>query len=248
MQPVTASGSVVSAASTMAPPEPGVIAVSKDGNPLSANGMPKKRSHKRRERSEEAVVNVPSPAQASSSLGSRRTRTKVDYKERIDIPGPPETSSEEEDEDEDEEEEAPQEEEVKASRSGRIIKPRSGVSMSALAHMSTATKRESPAPAKKKKKKREKEGSNAPGGDELGGGGRTWLGQDVPAELVLVQAARRHMLPYVGDRQLAKHAQEKQMLVPVRIDLDTDTHRIRDMFVWDLNGMIRSKLVFRGAC
>lgn len=34
-----------------------------------------------------------------------------------------------------------------------------------------------------------------------------------------------------------KIARTKEVLIPIRIDLDTDTHRIRDAFTWNLNGM-----------
>ena len=31
-------------------------------------------------------------------------------------------------------------------------------------------------------------------------------------------------------------AENPELLVPVRVEVDTDTHRIRDCFVWNLNG------------
>lgn len=31
-------------------------------------------------------------------------------------------------------------------------------------------------------------------------------------------------------------AKKPEMLVPIRVEVDTDTHRIRDCFTWNLNG------------
>ena len=35
---------------------------------------------------------------------------------------------------------------------------------------------------------------------------------------------------------LVRIAEAKEVLIPIRIDLDTETHRIRDCFTWNLNG------------
>lgn len=38
------------------------------------------------------------------------------------------------------------------------------------------------------------------------------------------------------EHDLAKVAQNRTVLVPVRIDLDADTFRIRDVFMWNMMG------------
>lgn len=43
-------------------------------------------------------------------------------------------------------------------------------------------------------------------------------------------------LSHRSEEQLELHAEEKAMLVPIRIELDTETHRIRDCFLWNVNG------------
>jgi chromatin structure-remodeling complex subunit SFH1 len=39
-----------------------------------------------------------------------------------------------------------------------------------------------------------------------------------------------------SESRLLEHATKKSVLVPIRIELDTETHRIRDCFMWDLSG------------
>jgi chromatin structure-remodeling complex subunit SFH1 len=34
---------------------------------------------------------------------------------------------------------------------------------------------------------------------------------------------------------MEQHAEKKSSLVPIRVEFETDTHRIRDCFVWNLN-------------
>lgn len=41
---------------------------------------------------------------------------------------------------------------------------------------------------------------------------------------------------YRSEEELDAAALAKEILIPIRIDIDTDTHRIRDCFVWNLNG------------
>src|SRR5258707_3330249 len=36
--------------------------------------------------------------------------------------------------------------------------------------------------------------------------------------------------------RVQKAVEAREILIPIRIDLDTDTHRIRDCFMWNLNG------------
>ena len=127
----------------------------------------------------------------SANVLGKRQRSQVNYRERVDIPEPPSSSEDEEGDEGQGEANNEAEEDSKLSRDARAAK-RSGIPATA----SAISSRDSSAPP----------GSNARNGDErarskeqdVGGGGRSWLGQDPPGDLVLVQPARRHILPYVS--------------------------------------------------
>lgn len=89
--------------------------------------------------------------------------------------------------------------------------------------------------------------------------GWSWLGERVPAERVtsLPVTLNRYGYMYVmdesvgvcwklifhmeyrtqGEDQLDREAYKPVLLAPIRIELDTDTLRIRDYFTWNVNGM-----------
>lgn len=167
-----------------------------------------------------AIVNTSNQYQASAPFSNsqttlgKRQRSRVDYTERTDIP---EAESSEEASEEDEGEEEDPEEEARMSRAARAAK-RSGMPMP------ISTPRDSPVPEKKSKQ----------GNNDLAN--RSWLGQEPPGDLVMVQPAKRHNLPYLSETDLANKAQDKSLLVPIRIEIDTDTLRIRDFFTWNMNG------------
>jgi chromatin structure-remodeling complex subunit SFH1 len=40
----------------------------------------------------------------------------------------------------------------------------------------------------------------------------------------------------LGEDDLDREAYKPVLLAPIRIELDTETHRIRDYFTWNING------------
>ncbi|KAJ7213881.1 hypothetical protein GGX14DRAFT_360590 [Mycena pura] len=64
---------------------------------------------------------------------------------------------------------------------------------------------------------------------------QSYLGMVPPARFItskpMALTAHTYYPPHMVDRQAAK----RSSLVPIRVEFETDTHRIRDCFVWDLN-------------
>lgn len=88
--------------------------------------------------------------------------------------------------------------------------------------------------AEAEKKKREEEAIRA----KMYGDGRIYLGQRPPAKYVKVQRRDRrttHVTPTVDEVESA--AEEAEGLVPIRVEFETDTLKIRDKFVWNLKGV-----------
>lgn len=128
-------------------------------------------------------------AESSSTIATtlgKRQRAKVDYTERLRVERPSSSSEEEGSSGDDDEDDNESREDSKLSRAQRAAK-RSGMPVPIMS--STSTPRDSPAPDQRKRKEKNR--------DDIGGGGRTWLGQDPPGDLILVQPAKRHILPYV---------------------------------------------------
>ena len=92
---------------------------------------------------------------------------------------------------------------------------------------------------------------------KLPGSGKTYLGQVPPSNAIVVEPAikTRHSYLYVvcmilasvstnkrsnrrPDDMLAVKAQEKAVLVPIRVEFDTESHRYRDCFVWNIKGAV----------
>jgi chromatin structure-remodeling complex subunit SFH1 len=46
-----------------------------------------------------------------------------------------------------------------------------------------------------------------------------------------------YLTSYLGRTQdmMEQHAEKKSSLVPIRVEFETETHRVRDCFVWNLN-------------
>ncbi|KAJ1746662.1 SWI/SNF chromatin-remodeling complex subunit [Coemansia sp. RSA 1821] len=60
-----------------------------------------------------------------------------------------------------------------------------------------------------------------------------------PVAVVLPgQRARPGALPRFGRRQLQAQAEQREVLVPIRLDIDADGQRLRDTFTWDLNNSL----------
>lgn len=140
-------------------------------------------------------------AESSSAAGAagsnltmlgKRQRAKVDYTERLRVIGREESSEDEDgsNSDDDDDDGGDTREDMKVSRAQRAAK-RSGLPISLQS--SASTPRDSPGPGDSYSSKKRKEKNR----DDIGGGGRTWLGQDPPGDLILVQPAQRHILPYM---------------------------------------------------
>lgn len=128
---------------------------------------------------------VPQAESSTTNLGKRQ-RSRVDYTERLRIPEAETSSSEsgssDEDDDNDTQEDAKLSRAVRAAKRAGLPVPISSVS---------STPRDSPMPESTSKRKRDK------AKEDVGGGGRTWLGQDPPGDMIQAQPARRHILPYM---------------------------------------------------
>jgi chromatin structure-remodeling complex subunit SFH1 len=57
-------------------------------------------------------------------------------------------------------------------------------------------------------------------------------------------ARYKSRLPLSSTEVLLDQARKPTTLIPIRVELETDTHRIRDAFVWNLNERIISPAVF----
>lgn len=82
--------------------------------------------------------------------------------------------------------------------------------------------------------------------------GWSWLGERAPAERVVGVAKRKTMhvyqsvsfvSPYLTDNgshedELAEEAEKPELLVPITVELVVDGYRIRDAFLWNLNGTL----------
>ncbi|CDZ98243.1 SWI-SNF chromatin remodeling complex, Snf5 subunit [Phaffia rhodozyma] len=63
---------------------------------------------------------------------------------------------------------------------------------------------------------------------------RTYLGMRPPADKISLRTAIKTKHLYFDDDKLGEAAKAKEVLIPIRVDVDTDTHRIRDCFTWNL--------------
>lgn len=225
--------------------------VSANGTVVSATAAATAAAFKEKENDARPVYVTASRADSGTNLGKRQ-RSQVDYRERVDIPEPPSSSSDDEDGDEAQADAINDaEDDTKLSRAARAAK-RSGMPLTTTAHAS----RDSPGPAGQYSTGERERAKSAE--KDVGGGGRSWLGQNPPGELVLVQPARRHVLPYVlsqisqsakepteptffltgrPEAEMAVRALDRPLLVPIRIELDGEGFRIRDSFTWNLAGM-----------
>ncbi|KAF8323635.1 uncharacterized protein EI90DRAFT_3061361 [Cantharellus anzutake] len=65
---------------------------------------------------------------------------------------------------------------------------------------------------------------------------KSYLGMIPPSRFVSSKWVSKTRHEYPPLDQVEKAAQAREILIPIRIDLDTETHRIRDSFMWNLNG------------
>ncbi|SCZ88006.1 BZ3500_MvSof-1268-A1-R1_Chr2-1g04129 [Microbotryum saponariae] len=67
------------------------------------------------------------------------------------------------------------------------------------------------------------------------GDGKSYLGTLPPGNLVIVQPAKMTRHGAFSEDQLEDQAEQQAVFVPIQIDLEVDTFRIRDSFVWNIN-------------
>ncbi|PKI83376.1 Rps1p [Malassezia vespertilionis] len=60
------------------------------------------------------------------------------------------------------------------------------------------------------------------------------LGVPVPSNQLVVRTAKPTVHSYFSGAQLAQQAAGVEMLVPIRIEFHTETHRIKDVFMWNI--------------
>ncbi|GAA5959297.1 hypothetical protein JCM21900_003920 [Sporobolomyces salmonicolor] len=71
--------------------------------------------------------------------------------------------------------------------------------------------------------------------DGIWGDGKSYLGSMPPGNLVTVQPAVKTKHIACTEEQLEEHAEQAAAFVPIQIDLDFKTFKIRDHFVWNVN-------------
>ncbi|KAF8316161.1 hypothetical protein DL93DRAFT_797049 [Clavulina sp. PMI_390] len=64
---------------------------------------------------------------------------------------------------------------------------------------------------------------------------KSYLGLIPPSKFFSTKAFNKMRHDYPSPSDLQRIAEAREILIPIRIDLDTETHRIRDAFLWNLN-------------
>ncbi|KAH8081984.1 hypothetical protein BXZ70DRAFT_901199 [Cristinia sonorae] len=64
---------------------------------------------------------------------------------------------------------------------------------------------------------------------------QSYLGQVPPARFIVAKPATLTHSEYYSPERLDAQALRPSVLIPIRVEFETDTHRIRDCFVWNLN-------------
>ncbi|CAD6891773.1 unnamed protein product [Tilletia laevis] len=82
-------------------------------------------------------------------------------------------------------------------------------------------------------------GRGSPAVGEMEGSLRKYVGMPVPPHRLVAKDANRSLHQYYSDYDLEQAAAQGECLIPVRIELETESHRIRDVFVWNM----REKLI-----
>ncbi|GAA6060000.1 hypothetical protein JCM10212_001158 [Sporobolomyces blumeae] len=88
-------------------------------------------------------------------------------------------------------------------------------------------------------------GSNVPGivpkkallqeKDQMWGDGKSYLGVLPPGNMVIVQPAVKTRHPAMTEEMLEEYAELPAAFVPIQLDLDFRSFKIRDSFVWNVN-------------
>ncbi|GJE98995.1 SNF5-domain-containing protein [Phanerochaete sordida] len=64
---------------------------------------------------------------------------------------------------------------------------------------------------------------------------QSYLGMVPPERFITAKPAQPTPHPYIPPESLEMQARKPASLVPIRVEFETDTHRIRDCFVWNLH-------------
>ena len=70
------------------------------------------------------------------------------------------------------------------------------------------------------------------------------LGLPVPECRTVVRPVKRTRHEYYAEPQLEQQAASAEVLVPIRIEFNTDTHRIKDAFMWNINERLTTPYQF----
>ncbi|KAG6917060.1 hypothetical protein DXG01_004032 [Tephrocybe rancida] len=78
---------------------------------------------------------------------------------------------------------------------------------------------------------------------------QSYLGQVPPAKFIKSRPMPPTQHVYPSQDMMEKHALKRASLIPIRVEFETDTHRVRDCFVWNLNeALIRPETFARTFC
>ncbi|KAI6098101.1 hypothetical protein F5141DRAFT_1146636 [Pisolithus sp. B1] len=79
--------------------------------------------------------------------------------------------------------------------------------------------------------------------------GQSYLGMIPPSKFIKARPVGPTAYEYPSLDTLFTHAQTRTSLVPIRVEFDTDTHRIRDCFVWNLyETLVKPEMFARVFC
>ncbi|KAG8746561.1 Chromatin structure remodeling complex protein sfh1 [Ceratobasidium sp. 414] len=73
---------------------------------------------------------------------------------------------------------------------------------------------------------------------------RSYLGTIPPAKFIHPAKATRMQQQYFSEARLAEAASKRAVYVPIRLELNTDTHQIRDSFLWNVNEALITPAAF----
>ncbi|CAE6476143.1 unnamed protein product [Rhizoctonia solani] len=73
---------------------------------------------------------------------------------------------------------------------------------------------------------------------------RNYLGAIPPAKFIHPQKATRIQQEYFSEARLAEAASKRAIYIPVRLELNTESHQIRDSFLWNINETLITPAAF----
>ncbi|CAE6347885.1 unnamed protein product [Rhizoctonia solani] len=73
---------------------------------------------------------------------------------------------------------------------------------------------------------------------------RNYLGAIPPAKFIHPQKAARIQQEYFSEARLAEAASKRAIYIPIRLELNTESHQIRDSFLWNINETLITPAAF----